>query len=280
MLEMFQKTMRLTPKKQTVKMYSFIGRKPKDIALEVVTSIASVCYQSESTNNQSLYNKLEKESLALPSTSFEFVPVSLPARDAQRLFTAAIASTVIPDMAKHGYFTAVGDTYYYITNLRAMLKDKRTSKLTLTEEYIEEQLNRPLPTCMPLFKVEDVTMYTFGQAVRHRGSSFQVMSRRYVKGDKKRLGMFIDTDVEVKTNNLFAHSISQAAEAYNVAIKAGVKAEVARGILPQCTTTEFWWMFTSPESFSNFLDLRLAKTAQVEIRELAKCLDDITSEGV
>ena len=57
-------------------------------------------------------------------------------------------------------------------------------------------------------------------------------------------------------------------EAYESALKAGVKPEDARFLLPEATKTAITIKINARSLF-NFFDLRTAKSAQWEIRELA-----------
>src|SRR5574344_3116670 len=47
--------------------------------IKAITTIASICYQNpKAIGSESLYNRLMAESMGLPSSSFEFVPVLIP----------------------------------------------------------------------------------------------------------------------------------------------------------------------------------------------------------
>ncbi|NLN12965.1 MAG: FAD-dependent thymidylate synthase, partial [Arcobacter skirrowii] len=46
--------------------------------IQAITQVASICYQNpKALGSESLYNRLMAESMGLPSSSFEFVPVLL-----------------------------------------------------------------------------------------------------------------------------------------------------------------------------------------------------------
>ncbi|HRM76790.1 MAG TPA: FAD-dependent thymidylate synthase, partial [Aliarcobacter cryaerophilus] len=46
--------------------------------IKAITQVASICYQNpKAIGSESLYNRLMAESMGLPSSSFEFVPVIL-----------------------------------------------------------------------------------------------------------------------------------------------------------------------------------------------------------
>ena len=66
-------------------------------------------------------------------------------------------------------------------------------------------------------------------------------------------------------------------QTYNNLLKEGIAPEMARMVLPQNTMTEWYWS-GSLYSFARICKLRLDKTAQVEVREIAspiskKCLE-------
>lgn len=256
---------------QQVEAYHLGGYTPNQLRLELVTRIASVCYKSEdkSAGSQSLYNKLIKESLALPSTSFEFIPVALILKE-YKVLESINESGELLNVSLYGY--ALGD--YWITNLRALLADIKLSKIRTTDGFLEEQLDRPLPQdILPLFHFNFVTMYTLSQLVRHRRCSLQVMSRRYTNPNRQPFGYSVhqfnqDDMCMSKVEEL----IIQAEDVFTSLRKDGYPQEVARGVLPQLTTTELWWTPTTPSAYQNFLLLRYSGKAQKEIRDLAEAI--------
>ena len=69
----------------------------------------------------------------------------------------------------------------------------------------------------------------------------------------------------------YKESIKQSYAAYEHLLEQGVCREIARGLLPLCTYTEF--IFTSNlHALMHFLKLRLNAGAQKEIRSYAACL--------
>jgi len=261
-----------------IKTYSFVGHIPKELAVEVVTSVASVCYKSEekSVGSLSLYEKLRTESLALPSTSFEFVPVNMDADEVRALTVHALSRMETPNILKYGY---LGRHNCWVTNLRALLTDMKKGLIQMSAEgpkSFDSIMSRPLVSCMPLFKVEEMTMYTFGQLVRHREASLQVMSRRYVSAEKKKFTVLMRKDV--RANPDVATAVRSCLTAYDTLRSQKVHPSIARGVIPQCATTEFWWMLTSPNGRDNFVELRSKKAAQDEIRAFAQALGRLLLE--
>ena len=53
----------------------------KEARIEAITKVASVCFDKEAKNKIALCNMLESESLGLPSSAFEFVPVLINQND-------------------------------------------------------------------------------------------------------------------------------------------------------------------------------------------------------
>ena len=64
---------------------------------------------------------------------------------------------------------------------------------------------------------------------------------------------------------------------YEAALKAGVKPQIARGIIPQCAYTVAWCAF-QPKQFDSFINLRTDTHAQWEITQLANAMLELTGE--
>jgi thymidylate synthase (FAD) len=122
------------------------------------------------------------------------------------------------------------------------------------------------------------------QWMRHRMNSYNEISYRYVEAPLEfytplhwryqdatnrqcSAGEFQDESAK----KAYAALLDQAAQTYKELLAAGIARELARGVLPLCTYTEF--IFTcNLHSLLHFLDLRLAKGAQHEIRAYAEAL--------
>jgi len=122
------------------------------------------------------------------------------------------------------------------------------------------------------------------QWMRHRMNSYNEISYRYVKSELEfytppqwryqdnvnrqgSVGSFEDEALKKE----YMNALHNAATAYNNLLEQGVCRELARGLLPLCTYTEF--IFTcNLHSLIHFLKLRLHPGAQYEIRCYAQAM--------
>ena len=127
-------------------------------------------------------------------------------------------------------------------------------------------------------------IYVMRQWIRHRMNSYNEISYRYVKAPLEfyvpshwryqdtqnrqgSVGAFEDAELREK----YMQCIAVAQQTYEQLLEKGVAREIARGLLPVCTYTEF--IFTcNLHSLMNFLKLRLEPGAQWEIRVFAQAL--------
>jgi thymidylate synthase (FAD) len=75
----------------------------------------------------------------------------------------------------------------------------------------------------------------------------------------------------------YSAAIEASYAAYSALLKAGVAREMARGVLPVSQYTQFYWTVNA-RSLLNFLDLRLDKHAQLEIRRYAEAIAGVFKE--
>lgn len=169
-----------------------------------ITQVASICYQSpKALGSESLYNRLAAESMGLPSSSFEFVPVLL---DPWNYRAKELLEDTRSNARKYGEWIIHEGNEYLLTNYRAiyydyekrvkanmeMYKDNPVARVQANELH-EEIYLKFFNTQMEcdiikehfnvfLFKVDFPTR---SQMVRHR-VNWQELSRRYVSG--KRVG--------------------------------------------------------------------------------------------
>lgn len=130
-------------------------------------------------------------------------------------------------------------------------------------------------------------LFVARQWMRHRMNSYNEISYRYVKAP---LEFYIPatwryqdaTNRQCSSGNFnnqqmlenYTKSLELARESYEQLLEAGVARELARGVLPLCTYTEF--IFTcNLHSLMHFLRLRLAPGAQHEIKVFAQGLYDL-----
>lgn len=106
------------------------------------------------------------------------------------------------------------------------------------------------------------------QLVRHRVASYSQQSQRYCKVDPVE-GEWYVTPPELKDYEPYHEMMARIGECYIEALMDGAKPEDARFLLPNACKTDIYVTMNFRE-FMHFLDLRMDKAAQWEIRELAR----------
>ena len=265
--------------------------------INAITQVASVCYQNpKALNSDSLYNRLACESIGLPSSSFEFVPVLLdPSKQEHRIILGRVDSNA----RKFGEFIEENSKSYLLTNYRALIYDfeKRTenmdeeSKESIRDSYLklyntEEECNI-IKKHFKVFKYK-VDLPTRSQMVRHR-ASWQELSRRYVSGKRVGFDFYISEKMKkvISKNgydeDLITYStqdvIDIALQHYFKALEDGVNPEEARRIIPQAAYSTVWAAFM-PMHLENYFKLRLDSHAQWEIRQTAIAMNAMISEEI
>ena len=234
-----------------------------------ITQVASICYQNpKALGSESLYNRLMAESMGLPSSSFEFVPVLL---DYENPKHQEILKLEYSNCKKFG---EILDDRYLLTNYRALVyafendKDKfsfdiRTIFNTQEECNIIKNYFKVF-----LFKVDFPTR---SQMVRHR-ISWQELSRRYVSA--KRVPFEFYVSEKLKENQKVKDLIKQSEDLYFELLENGVKPQEARRVIPQMGYTQIWGAFM-PKQLDNYFKLRLDEHAQWEIRQTAIAMQEL-----
>ena len=234
-----------------------------------ITQVASICYQNpKALGSESLYNRLMAESMGLPSSSFEFVPVLL---DYENPNHQEILKLEYSNCKKFG---EILDDRYLLTNYRALVydfendKDKfsfdiRTIFNTQEECKIIKEYFKVF-----LFKVDFPTR---SQMVRHR-ISWQELSRRYVSA--KRVPFEFYVSEKLKENQKVKDLIKQSEDLYFELLENGVKPQEARRVIPQMGYTQIWGAFM-PKQLDNYFKLRLDEHAQWEIRQTAIAMQEL-----
>ncbi len=234
-----------------------------------ITQVASICYQNpKALGSESLYNRLMAESMGLPSSSFEFVPVLL---DYENPKHQEILKLEYSNCKKFG---EILDDRYLLTNYRALVydfendKDKfsfdiRTIFNTQEECKIIKEYFKVF-----LFKVDFPTR---SQMVRHR-ISWQELSRRYVSA--KRVPFEFYVSEKLKENQEVQDLIKQSEDLYFELLESGVKPQEARRVIPQMGYTQIWGAFM-PKQLDNYFKLRLDEHAQWEIRQTAIAMQEL-----
>ena len=260
--------------------------------LDVITLVASICYQSpKSHGSESLYNRLMAESAGLPSSSFEMVPMLFD-YDQLRDDVYALTDVTIEDTNMLKYGERIEDGRYLLTNFRAVVYDFENLGIDLRDHFNTEDECAIIAKHFKVFKMK-VDMPTFGQAVRHR-VNWQVLSRRYVSGERVPFEFYINNKMKnvkqtlwipIDNNNQTSQDVTTedlinvCINHYKAALDAGVKPQVARGIIPQCAYTVAWCAM-QPKQFDSFIKLRSDSHAQWEINQIANAMLDIHSETV
>lgn len=122
------------------------------------------------------------------------------------------------------------------------------------------------------FHVEGISRTCSHQLVRHRIASFSQRSGRYCRTDSD--DWYVTPDAfSGRLKGFYDDSMRRAMRDYQDAMKAGVKPEDARFLLPEACKTEITVTMNCRELF-HFLDLRQSPRSQWEIRELANALDE------
>ena len=131
------------------------------------------------------------------------------------------------------------------------------------------------------FRIEGISRACMAQLTRHRLASFCVESQRYNRYDFEGTDWFVTpaafTEQKVMGNwmleSWFCTKMKEAAADYRAALANGIKPEDARYLLPEATKTNLVMTMNCRELF-HFFDMRLSKSAQWEIRELANAMKE------
>lgn len=172
-----------------------------------------------------------------------------------------------------------------VVNAARVSYGKHTTTLTERDQalinYLVEHLHTsPFEHNQLSFRVK-CPLYVARQWMRHRMNSYNEISYRYVKAplefyvpnkwryqDKKnRQGSVGEFDNEEFTKQ-YKDTIATIVKTYEQLLENDVCRELARGLLPVCTYTEFIYT-CNLHSLTHFLKLRLHPGAQYEIRQYA-----------
>lgn len=234
-----------------------------------ITQVASICYQNpKALGSESLYNRLMAESIGLPSSSFEFVPVLL---DYENPKHQEILKLEYSNCKKFG---EILDDRYLLTNYRALVYDFENDKDKFSFDIrtifnTQEECN----IIKEYFKVFlfKVDFPTRSQMVRHR-ISWQELSRRYVSAKRVPFEFYVSD--KLKENQKVQDLIKQSEDLYFELLESGVKPQEARRVIPQMGYTQIWGAFM-PKQLDNYFKLRLDEHAQWEIRQTAIAMQEL-----
>ncbi|MGB2578435.1 thymidylate synthase (FAD) [Elusimicrobium simillimum] len=159
-------------------------------------------------------------------------------------------------------------------------KDKKLIKYLLENAHHSpfEHSTFQFRICCPI--------YIARQWMRHRWASYNEVSARYtevkdefyipsefrVQDTHNKQGSLSSSDLDnAALKKIYEDSVEASYSAYKKLLEAGVAREMARGILPVCQYTQFYWTVNS-RSLLNFISLRADKHAQKEIRDYADAI--------
>jgi len=240
-----------------------------------ITQVASICYQSpKALGSETLYNRLKAESIGLPSSSFEFVPVLLDRFNTQHL------ELLEPEFSNVKKFGEQIDDRYFLSNYRALVYDYEQNPQRYSFDIRTLYNTKDEASIIQKhFKVflYNIDLPTRSQMVRHR-ISWQELSRRYVSGKRVPFSFYISKKMQTINSNSKSTQdiIDLCVVHYLEALENGVKPQEARRIIPQAAYTQIWGAFM-PKQLKNFFDLRLDSHAQWEIRQVARAMKDLDS---
>lgn len=158
-------------------------------------------------------------------------------------------------------------------------KDKKLIKYLLAHQH-----GTPFESNSLTFHIK-APIFISRQHFRHRISSFSEISGRYVEmkdefyiptkfrkqspsNRQASIDEFVD---EAAVRQGYRDVLELAYSNYTKLLEAGVSREQARGVLPVCTYTQYYWT-CNLRSFLHFIGLRLHEGAQWEIQQLAKAM--------
>lgn len=240
-----------------------------------ITQVASICYQSpKALGSESLYNRLMAESMGLPSSSFEFVPVLLDPKNEQHQEVLAL------EYSNAKKFGEIVEGNLLLTNYRALVYDFENNPKAYSFDI--RTIYNTEDECDLIKKHFKVFLYkvdlpTRSQMVRHR-ISWQELSRRYVSGKRVPFDFYISRKMKDVQNNdkTTQDIIDLCVEHYYKALEDGVKPQEARRIIPQAAYSQIWGAYL-PTQLENYFKLRLDSHAQWEIQQTAQAMKELLS---
>ena len=131
------------------------------------------------------------------------------------------------------------------------------------------------------FKIEGISRACLAQTTRHRMASFTVESQRYT--DQSENICITPESLHNSSEGYLCVEVEKYLDygkrLYKALLECGYKREDARLILPEGTSTKLY-MTINLRSLFNFLELRMHKNSQWEIRNVANAMYDELGEDV
>lgn len=128
------------------------------------------------------------------------------------------------------------------------------------------------------FDIKGISRACLQELSRHRMASLSVKSTRYTLKELNKEDSFLplckdtykraEKFIILQGHELIDFNAIHSLENLRLAIKQGIANDIAKYIIPECYKTELVWSINA-RSLQNFLELRTAKVALKEIRELA-----------
>lgn len=128
------------------------------------------------------------------------------------------------------------------------------------------------------FDIRGISRACLQELARHRMASLSVKSTRYTLKELNKEESFFplceenykraEKYIMLSSNERVKDQSIKALENLRLAVKDGIANDIAKYIIPECYKTELVWSINA-RSLQNFLELRTAKVALKEIRELA-----------
>lgn len=153
-------------------------------------------------------------------------------------------------------------------------KDTLNTRADFVKSLIKSGHETPLEFSSVTFEISGISRVCQNQMVRHRHASFCVLSERYV--DVSKMDCVLPAPLLSEFEGAYDF-VEQAKKVYKYMVSCGVKKEDARMLLPQGLETSLCVNFNF-RSLRNFLNLRLDKRAQFEIRCVAREIYNICQE--
>lgn len=199
-------------------------------------------------------------------------------------------------MVKLDYIDHMGTDLTIVNSARVSfgkekdILDEKDEKLI---KYLaKHQHFTPFEHCVLSVKIA-CPLYIRSQIMRHRTFAYNEISRRYTsenlemyQPEKYRLQsdsskQCSDGEIDAKLNGEIMKEVAEfyltAEDLYSKLISRGVARELARGILPQSTMTEFH-MTGNLRNWVHFIKLREDSHAQEEVQIIAKAAKDLIIE--
>lgn len=164
------------------------------------------------------------------------------------------------------------DPIHHISRSAALCYGKSDDKPSRVLNCVKMGHESILEHASVSFTVDGISRACSHQLVRHRMASYLQESQRYCKYDLSGDDWYVvPPSFAIDHPREFSDNMREASDAYVGALRAGIKPEDARYLLPEATKTRIAVTMNWREVF-HFFDLRTDRAAQWEIRDMANAL--------